>query len=223
MSDPKILWLEPRKPRRPSYSGQVARRRYAVQVVNDQRAACRFATAQQPAVCVVDMAPASAVERVCTALRKAAPKMRIIVVQARAGVELQAGCAEVLLCPPFTIRKLLNSIRQQLPANSGGWVSHGALRLHPAARRMQLRGHEHLLSPKQLRLLEFMLAREGKPVSTTLLVRRVWETDYTSDLNTLHNHINSLRKLIEVDPANPHLLQTIRGKGYCLNLNGKAE
>ncbi len=95
MSDPKILWLEPRKPRRPSYAGQVARRRYSVQVVNDQRAACRFATAQQPAVCVVDMAPASAVERVCTALRKAAPKMRIIVVQARAGVELQAGCAEV--------------------------------------------------------------------------------------------------------------------------------
>lgn len=223
MADPKILWLEPSKPRRHSYAGQVARRRYTVQVVNDQRAACRFAAAQQPAVCVVDVAPASAVARVCTALRKVAPKMRIIVVQARAEAEVQAGCAEVLLCAPFTIRKLLNSIQQQLPANSGGWVSHGALRLHPAARRLQLRGHEHLLSPKQLRLLEFMLTREGKPVSTTLLVRRVWETDYTSDLNTLHNHINSLRKLIEVDPAHPHLLQTIRGKGYCLNLNGKAE
>ena len=223
MSDPKILWLEPRKPRRSSYAGQVGRRRYAVQVVSDQRAACRFATAQQPAVCVVDVAPASAVARVCAALRKAAPKMRIIVVQARAGVELQAGCADVLLCPPFTIRKLLNSIRQQLPAVGGGWVSHGALRLHPAARRMQLRGHEHMLSPKQLRLLEFLLAREGKPVSTTLLVRRVWETDYTSDLNTLHNHINSLRKILEVDPAHPHFLHTIRGKGYCLNLNGKAE
>ena len=223
MSDPKILWLEPRKPRRSSFAGQVGRRRYAVQVVSDQRAACRFATAQQPAVCVVDVAPASAVARVCAALRKAAPKMRIIVVQARAGVELQAGCADVLLCPPFTIRKLLNSIRQQLPAVGGGWVSHGALRLHPAARRMQLRGHEHMLSPKQLRLLEFLLAREGKPVSTTLLVRRVWETDYTSDLNTLHNHINSLRKILEVDPAHPHFLHTIRGKGYCLNLNGKAE
>ena len=223
MSDPKILWLEPRKPRRSSFAGQVGRRRYAVQVVSDQRAACRFATAQQPAVCVVDVAPASAVARVCAALRKAAPKMRIIVVQARAGVELQAGCADVLLCPPFTIRKLLNSIRQQLPAVGGGWVSHGALRLHPAARRMQLRGHEHMLSPKQLRLLEFLLAREGKPVSTTLLVRRVWETDYTSDLNTLHNHINSLRKILEIDPAHPHFLHTIRGKGYCLNLNGKAE
>ena len=223
MSDPKILWLEPRKPRRSSFAGQVGRRRYAVQVVSDQRAACRFATAQQPAVCVVDVAPASAVARVCAALRKAAPKMRIIVVQARAGVELQAGCADVLLCPPFTIRKLLNSIRQQLPAVGGGWVSHGALRLHPAARRMQLRGHEHMLSPKQLRLLEFLLAREGKPVSTTLLVRRVWDTDYTSDLNTLHNHINSLRKILEVDPAHPHFLHTIRGKGYCLNLNGKAE
>ena len=223
MSDPKILWLEPRKPRRTSYAGQVGRRSYAVQVVNDQRAACQFATAQQPAVCVVDVAPASAVARVCTALRKAAPKMRIIVVQARAGVELQAGCADVLLCPPFTIRKLLNSIRQQLPAVGGGWVSHGALRLHPAARRMQLRGHEHMLSPKQLRLLEYLLAREGKPVSTTLLVRRGWETDYTSDLNTLHNHINSLRKILEVDPAHPHFLHTIRGKGYCLNLNGKAE
>ena len=223
MPDPKILWLEPRKPRRTSYAGQVERRRYAVQVVNDQRAACRFATAQQPAVCVVDVAPASAVARVCTALRKAAPKMRIIVVQARAGVELQAGCADVLLCPPFTIRKLLNSIRQQLPAVGAGWVSHGALRLHPAARRLQLRGHEHLLSPKLLRLLEFMLAREGKPVSTTLIVRRVWETEYTSDLNTLHNHINTLRKILEVDPAHPHILRTVRGKGYCLSLNGKAE
>ena len=223
MADPKILWLEPSKARKASYAAQVARRRYAVQVVHDQRAACRFAAAQHPLVCVVDVAPAAAVQRVCSALRKAAPKMRIIVVQARAGMEVAPGCAEVLLCAPFTIRKLLNSIRQQLPANGGEWIAHGALRLHPAARRLQLRGHEHLLSPKLLRLLEFMLAREGKPVSTTLIVRRVWETEYTSDLNTLHNHINTLRKILEVDPAHPHILRTVRGKGYCLSLNGKAE
>jgi two-component system response regulator RegX3 len=44
----------------------------------------------------------------------------------------------------------------------------------------------------------------------------VWGGDYYGDTKTLDVHIKRLRAKVESDPANPILIQTIRGLGYKL-------
>jgi two-component system response regulator RegX3 len=42
----------------------------------------------------------------------------------------------------------------------------------------------------------------------------VWGSDYVGDTKTLDVHIKRLRSKIEADPANPVIIQTVRGLGY---------
>ena len=46
------------------------------------------------------------------------------------------------------------------------------------------------------------------------LIDRVWGSDYVGDTKSLDVHIKRLRAKIEADPAEPKLIQTIRGLGY---------
>jgi two-component system response regulator RegX3 len=46
------------------------------------------------------------------------------------------------------------------------------------------------------------------------LIDRVWGSDYFGDTKTLDVHIKRLRAKIEVEPANPVFIQTVRGLGY---------
>jgi two-component system response regulator RegX3 len=43
---------------------------------------------------------------------------------------------------------------------------------------------------------------------------RIWGSDYVGDGKTLDVHVKRLRSKVEVDPANPKLLHTVRGLGY---------
>jgi two-component system response regulator RegX3 len=50
------------------------------------------------------------------------------------------------------------------------------------------------------------------------LIDRVWGSDYVGDTKTLDVHIKRLRAKIEDDPANPEIIQTVRGLGYKMEL-----
>ncbi len=67
---------------------------------------------------------------------------------------------------------------------------------------------------KEFELLEFLLRNEGRVLTRSQLIDRVWGGDYYGDTKTLDVHIKRLRSKIEEDPANPQLIQTIRGLGY---------
>ena len=49
------------------------------------------------------------------------------------------------------------------------------------------------------------------------LIDRVWGADYFGDTKTLDVHVKRLRAKLEVDPASPALLVTVRGLGYKLD------
>ena len=53
-------------------------------------------------------------------------------------------------------------------------------------------------------------------MTRTQLIDRVWGSDYYGDTKTLDVHIKRLRAKVEADPANPLIIQTIRGLGYKL-------
>jgi len=69
---------------------------------------------------------------------------------------------------------------------------------------------------KEFELLEFLMRNAGRVLTRGQLIDRVWGGDYYGDTKTLDVHIKRLRAKIEADPANPVLIQTIRGLGYKL-------
>ena len=46
------------------------------------------------------------------------------------------------------------------------------------------------------------------------LLEHVWDYDFTSNASVLETYVSYLRQ--KVDAVEPHLIQTVRGVGYCL-------
>jgi len=72
------------------------------------------------------------------------------------------------------------------------------------------------LTNLELRLFYNLVSRAGHTVTTEELYQRVW--GYTGEVDTtmLKNVVYRLRRKIEVDPANPQIIQTVAGVGYKL-------
>ena len=71
---------------------------------------------------------------------------------------------------------------------------------------------------REMEILQYLHANGERPVSRGELLNKVW--GYARDLDletrTVDIHIAKLRRKIEMDPANPRFLVTIRGAGYRL-------
>jgi DNA-binding response OmpR family regulator len=70
------------------------------------------------------------------------------------------------------------------------------------------------LTPKECHLLTAFMTHPGQVLPHALLLKEIWQTEYTGDMRMLHVHIRWLRTKIEEDPSHPTLLQTVRGRGY---------
>lgn len=75
-------------------------------------------------------------------------------------------------------------------------------------------GQQHSLRPKECDLLHLFMRNAGSVVSRTVIMDKVWETDYTDDTRTLDVHIRWLREKVETNPSRPQHIQTVRGVGY---------
>ena len=97
----------------------------------------------------------------------------------------------------------------------GRELSVGPLRIDLAGRRINCRGKELELQPKQFDLLVYLVRNRGTVLTRDLLLHNVWGYDYVGDTRTVDVHVRWLREKLEEDPANPKLIQTVRGVGYC--------
>jgi len=91
----------------------------------------------------------------------------------------------------------------------------GPLRIDLAGRRVNCRGQELELQPKQFDLLTYLVRNRGTVLTRDQLLHNVWGYDYAGDTRTVDVHVRWLREKLEEDPANPRLIQTVRGVGYC--------
>jgi DNA-binding response OmpR family regulator len=89
----------------------------------------------------------------------------------------------------------------------------GPLRIDLAGRRVNCRGQNLELQPKQFELLTYMVRNRGTVLTRDQLLQHVWGYDYAGDTRTVDVHIRWLREKIEENPASPQLLQTMRGVG----------
>jgi two-component system response regulator RegX3 len=139
-------------------------------------------------------------------------------------VGLEIG-ADDYVTKPYSSRELVARIRAVLRRNSGegvdnepGVMTVGAIRMDIDRHQVAVNGIPVSLPLKEFELLEFLMRNAGRVLTRMQLIDRVWGSDYVGDTKTLDVHIKRLRAKIETDPANPTLIQTVRGLGYKMEL-----
>jgi DNA-binding response OmpR family regulator len=155
--------------------------------------------------------------RTCRRIRSASPVTPIIHCRSRYQSSTRNVEADIYLVQPFTSRKLLNRIKRLLPADDlkEEIVRAGNLTYYVSKRSVDVAGQgESRLTPKLACLLEHFLNHSNEVVSRLQLMENVWNTDYVGDTRTLDVHVRWMREIIEIDPAAPVLLKTVRGMGY---------
>lgn len=136
-------------------------------------------------------------------------------------VGLELG-ADDYVTKPYSSRELVARIHAVLRRNGdSGFSSDDGHVLVAGPVRMDTERHTVSIDNvtanfplKEFELLEFLMRNSGRVVTRMQLIDRVWGSDYVGDTKTLDVHIKRLRAKIEKDPANPELIQTVRGLGY---------
>lgn len=72
------------------------------------------------------------------------------------------------------------------------------------------------LTPKEFKLLEFLVRRKGQVVTKTEIVKHVWEINFETGTNVVEVYMNYLRKKVDKD-FNKKLIQTRFGIGYVIS------
>ncbi len=139
-------------------------------------------------------------------------------------VGLEIG-ADDYVTKPYSSRELVARIRAVLRRNSGedvqsdvGVMTVNGVRMDIDRHQVSVNGIPVSLPLKEFELLEFLMRNAGRVLTRIQIIDRVWGSDYVGDTKTLDVHIKRLRAKIENDPANPTLIQTVRGLGYKMEL-----
>jgi len=136
-------------------------------------------------------------------------------------VGLEVG-ADDYVSKPYRIRELVARMRaalRRVPRSPEAPAGHdvlevGDVRLDAERHEVFVRGAPVGLPLKEFELLELLLGNAGRVVTRDVLIAGVWGVDYVGDTKTLDVHIKRLRAKVEIDPAHPRSIVTIRGLGY---------
>ena len=139
-------------------------------------------------------------------------------------VGLEIG-ADDYVTKPYSSRELVARIRAVLRRNSGenveiegAVISVDGVRMDVDRHQVSVNGNSVSLPLKEFELLEFLMRNAGRVLTRIQIIDRVWGSDYVGDTKTLDVHIKRLRAKIESDPADPKIIQTVRGLGYKMEL-----
>jgi two-component system alkaline phosphatase synthesis response regulator PhoP len=75
-------------------------------------------------------------------------------------------------------------------------------------------GAEVPLTPKEFDLLLALIGRGGRIAGRVELMREVWGHRAAIISRTVDTHVAELRRKLEIDPANPRHILTVRKAGY---------
>lgn len=198
---------------------------HVTDVIPDGRDALFQATREAYDVMVVDrMLPGLDGLSLMKALRAARVKIPAIFLTSIGGVDdrvegLEAGGDDYLV-KPFAFSELLarvNALSRRPPAQEQVTVLRVAdLELDIVKRQVRRGGETIELQPREFTLLEVLMRGEGRVLTRTMLLERVWDFHFDPKTSVVETHISRLRAKID-KPFDVPLLHTVRNTGYSLH------
>lgn len=165
---------------------------------------------------------------ICNEVRSVDRDQPIIMLTARTSDEdiiqgLKLG-ADDYVAKPFSVAQLVLRVaavlrRSQAGAERALQISLGGGVDIDTRNLAGRRGDEMLaFTRREMDILEYLHANCERPVSRDELLNKVWGYDRGAaiETRTVDIHVAKLRRKIEIDPAEPTNLVTIRGAGYRL-------
>jgi two-component system response regulator RegX3 len=228
----RILLVEDEESYRDPLTYQLEREGFeVVTAATGPEALERFADGGADLVLLDLMLPGLSGTEVCRELRRTSD-VPVIMLTAKDGeidkvVGLEIG-ADDYVTKPYSFRELLARVRAVLRRRGGtapagtpsdddlddGTLEVGPVRLDVERHTVHVRGALVAFPLKEFELLELLLRNAGRVLTRGQLIDRIWGSDYVGDTKTLDVHVKRVRAKIEDDPANPTMLQTVRGLGY---------
>jgi two-component system alkaline phosphatase synthesis response regulator PhoP len=128
--------------------------------------------------------------------------------------------ADDYVTKPFSPRELVARVRAVL-RRSGSVdedeveiIEIGDIKMDLRQHLARVRNEEVELTPKEFDFLKLLLLNPGRAFTREFLLEHLWGYVYFGDTRTVDVHVRRLRQKIEIDPADPVYLETVRGVGY---------
>jgi len=201
---------------------------YEVAVAGDGETGLKMFSQIDPDLVLLDLRlPDISGFEVCRSIRRTSITPVIMVTAQTDTSDLVNGFdagADDYVTKPYSSRELIARIKAVLrrgitddgSIQDQDLMEVGPVKLNIGKHQVSVNGSPVSLPLKEFELLEFLMRNSGRVLTRSQLIDRVWGGDYYGDTKTLDVHIKRLRAKIEADPANPVLIQTIRGLGYKL-------
>ena len=164
-------------------------------------------------------------QEICAALRRASPRLPIMVVTSRDNpldelMSVQLGADDFLTKPyhpQILLARMARLLQRSYPAENSPRLRRGELELDLGQGEARCGDRALLLTRNEARILQRLMTGEGDIVSRSALMDALWQSDAFVDDNTLTVNVTRLRRKLE-ELGLKDALRTRRGQGYQLCL-----
>ncbi len=224
----KILLLEDDRKTGDYLSSGLSASGHVVDWVRDGRDCLSASLQSAYDVMVVDrMVPDLDGLLVVKTMRAAAVRTPVLFLTAMSGVEervegLEAGGDDYLV-KPFAFSELvarINALMRRPPISAEKTILRvGDLEMDLVKRTAHRGGTPLELLPREFLLLEHLMRNEGRVLTKTMLLERIWNFNFDPQSSVVETHVSRLRAKID-KPFEFPLLHTVRNIGYSLHARG---
>lgn len=198
---------------------------YKVEVCGDSQSALERVRTAAPTVVILDLdLPALSGKKLCCEIRRTTISLPIIVLSALTSesdkiLMLELG-ADDYVTKPFSHRELLARVRAAIRRTpvyksvNPEKVEFGSACVDFNTMEATLSGRPIQLTGREFRVLRFLVNNEDHVVRRGEIPMKIYRDNVSPRTRTIDNLILKLRQKLELDPANPTHILTVRCVGY---------